>query len=62
MTRTVRLVLGEPALEIIDVVENRYDTPAPFMLLHHFNLKTPYSDAPSDLQAPINISSVEFQR
>ena len=41
LTRTVRLVLGEPALEIIDVVENRYDTPAPFMLLHHFNFGYP---------------------
>ncbi len=41
LTRTLRLVLGEPALEIIDVVENRYDTPAPFMLLHHFNFGYP---------------------
>lgn len=41
LSRTVRLVLGEPAVEIIDVVENRYDAPAPFMLLHHFNFGYP---------------------
>lgn len=41
LTRTVRLWLGEPAIEIIDVVENRYDQPAPFMLLHHFNFGYP---------------------
>lgn len=41
LTRTLRLVLGEPALEIVDVVENRYDMPVPFMLLHHFNFGYP---------------------
>jgi len=41
MTRTVRMTLGEPAVELIDVVENLYDTPAPFMLLHHFNFGYP---------------------
>jgi galactose mutarotase-like enzyme len=41
LTRTVRVTLGEPALEIHDVVENLYDTPAPFMLLHHFNFGYP---------------------
>jgi hypothetical protein len=41
LTRTVRLALGEPAVEIVDVVENRYDTPAPLMLLHHFNFGYP---------------------
>lgn len=41
LTRTLRMVLGEPALEIVDVVENPNDTPAPFMLLHHFNFGYP---------------------
>ncbi len=41
LTRTVRFGLGEPAVEIIDVVENRYDAPTPFMLLHHFNFGYP---------------------
>jgi hypothetical protein len=41
LTRTVRVTLGEPALEIVDVVENLYDVPAPFMLLHHFNFGYP---------------------
>lgn len=41
LTRTVRLTLGEPAVEIMDVVENRYDMPAPFMLLYHFNFGYP---------------------
>jgi galactose mutarotase-like enzyme len=41
LTRTIRMTLGEPSLEIHDVVENLYDTPAPFMLLHHFNFGYP---------------------
>jgi galactose mutarotase-like enzyme len=41
LTRTIRLVMGEPSLEIRDVVENLFDTPAPFMLLHHFNFGYP---------------------
>ena len=41
LTRTMRMVLGEPSLEIRDVVENLFDTPAPFMLLHHFNFGYP---------------------
>lgn len=41
LTRTVRLTLGEPSVEIIDVVENRYDVATPFMLLHHFNFGYP---------------------
>lgn len=50
LTRTLRLVLGEPALEVIDVVENRYDTPAPFMLLHHFNFGYPLVNQATTLQ------------
>lgn len=56
MTRTVRLVLGEPALEIIDVVENRYDTPAPFMLLHHFNFGYPLVNQATTLHVAAGMS------
>ena len=41
LTRTYRMALGEPWLEVTDVVENLFDTPAPFMLLHHFNFGYP---------------------
>ena len=41
LTRTVRMVLGEPKVEIFDTVENLFDAPAPFMLLHHFNFGYP---------------------
>ena len=41
LTRTYRVTLGEPSVEIVDTVENLYDTPAPFMLLHHFNFGYP---------------------
>lgn len=41
LSRTLRMVLGEPAVEIVDVVENPNDAPAPFMLLHHFNFGYP---------------------
>jgi len=49
LTRTMRLVLGEPSVEIIDVVENRDDAPAPFMLLHHFNFGYPLMHAGVEL-------------
>jgi hypothetical protein len=54
LTRTLRLVLGEPAVEIIDVVENRYDTPAPFMLLHHFNFGYPLVQEGAELHVAHN--------
>jgi hypothetical protein len=50
LTRTVRLVLGAPCVEIVDVVENRDDAPAPFMLLHHFNFGYPLVQAGVELQ------------
>lgn len=37
LTRTLRLILGQPMIEIVDLVENRHDTPVPLMLLYHFN-------------------------
>lgn len=50
LTRTVRLTLGEPTVEIVDVVENRDDAPAPFMLLHHFNFGYPLVQEGVELQ------------
>lgn len=50
LVRTVRLALGEPTVEIIDVVENRDDAPAPFMLLHHFNFGYPLVQEGVELQ------------
>lgn len=41
LTRTLRMALGEPAVEIVDVVKNLNDTPTPFMLLYHFNFGYP---------------------
>ena len=52
LTRTLRMVLGEPALEIVGVVENLYDTPAPLMLLHHFNFGYPLVHEGVQLHVP----------
>lgn len=41
LERTFRIVLGEPVVEIRDVVTNLGDVPAPFMLLYHFNFGYP---------------------
>ncbi len=39
--RTYRMTLGEPAVELVDVVHNLSDEPAPLMLLYHCNLGYP---------------------
>ena len=41
LNRTVRMALGEPSLEIQDVVENRGDAPTPLMVLYHYNFGYP---------------------
>ena len=41
MTRTVRLVLGDPRLEVEDQVTNVGDAPTPLMHLHHINFGYP---------------------
>ena len=41
LTRTVRMALGEPWVEIEDHVENVGDAPAPLMHLHHINFGYP---------------------
>lgn len=52
LTRTLRLRLGEPAVEITDAVENLYDTPAPLMVLHHFNFGYPLVQEGVQLHVP----------
>jgi galactose mutarotase-like enzyme len=52
LTRTIRMTLGEPALEIHDVVANLSDTPAPLMLLHHFNFGYPLVQDGVQLHVP----------
>lgn len=52
LTRTLRMTLGEPAIEIEDVVENLYDTPAPLMVLHHFNFGYPLVQEGVQLHVP----------
>lgn len=41
LTRTVRMALGEPWLEIRDHVENVGDAPSPLMHVHHINFGYP---------------------
>jgi galactose mutarotase-like enzyme len=41
LERTYRIVLGEPVIEIHDVVSNLADVATPFMLLYHFNFGYP---------------------
>jgi len=44
MTRTIRCRLGEPAVHIVDEVQNVGNTDAPHMLLYHFNFGWPLLD------------------
>lgn len=41
LTRSYRIVLGEPGFDLIDRVENLADRRAPLMLVYHFNLGYP---------------------
>jgi hypothetical protein len=41
LKRTYRMALGDPALEVVDTVENRGDMPAPLMVLYHCNVGFP---------------------
>ncbi len=41
LERVYRLTLGQPVIHITDVVTNVGDTPAPLMVLYHFNLGYP---------------------
>ncbi len=52
LTRVYRVVLGAPEIEIVDVVENVGDMPAPLMLLYHFNVGYPLVREGSTLHLP----------
>jgi hypothetical protein len=52
LTRTYRLTLGDPRLEISDVIENRGDMPAPLMVLYHCNVGYPLVAAGTRLYTP----------
>jgi hypothetical protein len=49
LKRTISCTLGKPWLNIHDVVINRGNTPAPHMLLYHFNFGWPVADEGADL-------------
>lgn len=53
LTRTVRMSLGAPWVEVEDVVENLYDTPTPFMILYHFNFGYPLVHEGVELHVPV---------
>ncbi len=44
LKRTISAVLGQPSIRIQDTVTNRANTPAPHMLLYHFNFGWPLVD------------------
>jgi hypothetical protein len=50
--RTLRFQVGEPVIELHDVVENRGFAPAPVFILYHINLGHPVVDSSSTLVAP----------
>lgn len=49
LRRTISGTLGEPYLHIHDEVTNRANTPAPHMLLYHFNFGFPLADEGAQL-------------
>ena len=49
LRRTISGTLGQPLLRIRDEVINRGNTPAPHMLLYHFNFGWPLVDEGTDL-------------
>ncbi len=50
--RTYSITLGEPVIDITDVVENRFDVPVPMMMLYHFNLGYPLVSEGAQLVLP----------
>jgi hypothetical protein len=50
--RTYRMTLGEPAIDLYDVVDNLDDVPVPLMLLYHFNVGYPLVRAGAQIAAP----------
>ena len=49
LKRTISGTLGQPTIRISDEVVNRANTPAPHMLLYHFNFGWPLVDEGTDL-------------
>lgn len=49
LKRTISATLGESAIEIHDEVSNRGNTPAPHMLLYHFNFGWPLVDEGAEI-------------
>ncbi|CAG4990041.1 hypothetical protein DYBT9275_00436 [Dyadobacter sp. CECT 9275] len=49
LRRTISATLGEAAIQIHDEVTNRANTPAPHMLLYHFNFGYPLVDEGTDI-------------
>ena len=59
LERTYRITLGVPGFEMVDVVSNLSDAPAPFMLLYHFNVGYPLVRQGARLDVP---ASATFPR
>jgi hypothetical protein len=49
LKRTISATLGQPAIHIHDEVTNKGNTPAPHMLLYHFNFGWPLVDEGSNI-------------
>lgn len=49
LKRTISATLGQPVIRIHDEVTNRANTPAPHMLLYHFNFGWPLVDEGTDI-------------
>jgi len=49
LKRTISGTIGQPAIKIHDEVVNRANTPAPHMLLYHFNFGWPLVDEGTDI-------------
>lgn len=49
LRRTISATLGQPTIRIHDEVVNRANTPAPHMMLYHFNFGWPLVDEGSDI-------------
>ncbi len=52
LERTLRVTLGVPGVEIVDVASNLSDAPAPFMLLYHCNVGYPLVRQGARLDVP----------
>jgi hypothetical protein len=59
LKRTISATLGQPTIRIHDEVINRANTPAPHMLLYHFNFGWPLIDEGTDILWKGNWQSME---